>query len=394
MYPSSRPVYLDNNATTALDPTVLQTMMPWLTNNYGNAASNSHSFGWEAQRAVEQARMSIAHAINAASPSDIIFTSGATEANNLALNGLQLPPGRSHIITPMIEHRSVLACCVRLAAQGTPITYLRPQSDGIVSLNELNNALRPETGLVSVMAANNETGTLQKIEEIGALCRDRGILFHTDATQAFGKIALDVQRMNISLAAFSAHKIYGPKGVGALYVNTADERLRLSPQIVGGGQEHGLRSGTLNVPGIVGFGRAAEIAMINLPSELVRLSGLRNRLKQALFDTVPNISINGHPHECLPGVLNIAFSGVDASSLLLELPDIALSSASACSSKHQTPSHVLQAMGASVAQIQASVRISIGRFNNEKDIVWAGGRLIDAVSLLRSMAPIPQKEGK
>jgi cysteine desulfurase len=387
MYSASHPIYLDNNATTALDPQVLQAMMPWLTHKYGNAASTSHGFGWEARQAVEQARAVIASTLNAASPADIIFTSGATEAINLALTGLQFQPGKGHIITSLIEHKAVLDCCERLAARGMTVTYLQPQPDGIINPDALMQAIRPDTALVSIMAANNEIGTLQNITEIGALCHERGILFHTDTTQAFGKIALDLQRMHISLAAFSAHKIYGPKGVGALYINRADPRLQLSPLIVGGGHEWGLRSGTLNVPGIVGFGCAAKLALDYLPDELKRLRDLRNRLRCTLLDTIPGTQVNGHPDACLPGLLNVAFSGIDASSLLLELPDIALSSGSACTSARQAPSHVLQAIGASNAQIQGSVRIGIGRFNNEDEIVYVSQRLAQMVKTLRSMTP-------
>jgi len=384
-----RVIYLDNNATTPLDPDVLQAMMPYLTDAFGNAASSSHAFGWEASKAVERARAQLAAAINAASPADIIFTSGATESVNLAISGLFPPHGKiqGHVITSMIEHKAVLDSCARLTDGGTPVTYLAPQPDGVICPDALTGALRADTRLVSIMAANNETGTLQKIDAIGAICRDRGILFHTDATQAFGKIALDVQRSNISMAAFSAHKIYGPKGVGALYINSADPRLSLAPQMVGGGHERGLRSGTLNVPGIVGLGRAAELALQHLPAESARLQRLRDTLRRFLLENVPGVHLNGHPDECLPGVLNVSFAGVDAGSLLLELPDIALSSGSACTSAQHTLSHVLLAMGASSEQITSSVRIGLGRFNTPEDLSHLCQRLVEAVGLLRSMAP-------
>jgi len=389
MHSQPRPIYLDNNATTSLDPEVLQAMMPWLTHAYGNAASSSHAFGWEASKAVEQARALIATAINAASPTDIIFTSGATESINLALAGLQPLEGngKGHIITSMIEHKAVLDSCARLAGEGTSVTYLSPTHDSIVCPDVLSRAIRPDTRLVSIMAANNETGTLQRIAEIGAICREKGVLFHTDATQAFGKIPFDVRRMNISLASFSAHKIYGPMGIGTLYVNTIDPRLTLSPIIVGGGHERGLRSGTLNVPAIVGFGRAAELAMENLSAESARVCELRNMLRHYLLSTVPDIRINGHLTECLPGVLNVSFAGVDAGSLLLELPDVAMSSGSACTSAGQEPSHVLLAIGASDEEIRSSVRIGLGRFNNENEIRYVSHRLAEAVKMLRSMAP-------
>ncbi|MBJ7514986.1 MAG: cysteine desulfurase [Stenotrophomonas sp.] len=395
MHDEQRPIYLDNNATTALDPDVLQAMMPYLTRCHGNAASRSHAFGWEASHAVDTARAAIATAINAARPADIIFTSGATESVNLALAGLRALQGASggHVITSMIEHKAVLDSCSRLGENGVSVTCLRPRSDGIVSPQAVRAAIRDDTRLVSIMAANNETGTLQPLEEIGDLCRERAIPFHTDATQAFGKVAIDVRRMNISMASFSAHKIHGPKGVGALYVESAGPGLLLSPLIVGGGHERGLRSGTLNVPGIVGFGRAAELALQNLESESWRVRGLKDALRRYLVANVPGVEINGHLTACLPGTLNVSFANVDASSLLLELPDIALSSGSACTSAQQSPSHVLLALGASQARIQSSVRIGIGRFNTEEEVRHVGARLAEAVEMLRSMVPAATQPG-
>ncbi|MNO45195.1 Cysteine desulfurase [compost metagenome] len=389
MHSEKLPIYLDNNATTAIDPEVLQAMLPYLTSVYGNPASDSHAFGWTASNAVKNARAAIAATLNAAHARDVIFTSGATESINLAILGLFNPQGNhpEHIITSMTEHKAVLDACNKLADQGKSITYLRPGTDGIIPTQALRCAITDKTRLVSIMAANNETGTLQNISEIGRICAERQILFHTDATQALGKIDLDVQRMNISMASFSAHKIYGPKGVGALYINTADPRIALAPIIVGGGHERGLRSGTLNVPGIVGFARAAELATTHISSEPARLSELRDRLRTRLLSAVPAARVNGHPTECLPGVLSISFAGIDASSLLLELPDIALSSGSACTSAQQALSHVLLAMGATQQRIQSSVRIGIGRFNTRAEIDYAGDRLIQAVKLLRSMNP-------
>lgn len=389
MHSEQHPIYLDNNATTALDPAVLQAMMPYLTRCHGNAASRSHAFGWAASGAVEAARATIAQAINAACPADIIFTSGATESVNLALSGLRALQGASgsHAITSMIEHKAVLDSCARLGDSGVSVTCLRPQSDGIVSPQAVRAAMREDTRLVSIMSANNETGTLQQLEEIGALCRERAIPFHTDATQAFGKVAIDVRRMNISMASFSAHKIHGPKGIGALYVDSADPGLLLSPLIVGGGHERGLRSGTLNVPGIVGFGHAAELAMRTMATESARQRRLRDALRDYLVANVRGVDINGHLTACLPGTLNVSFAGVDAASLLLELPDIALSSGSACTSAQQSNSHVLLALGASEARIQSSVRVGIGRFNTEEEVTHVGQRLAEAVAALRAMVP-------
>ncbi|TDB55638.1 cysteine desulfurase family protein [Photorhabdus luminescens] len=389
MYNLTRPIYLDNNATTPLDPDVLQAMMPYFTCAYGNAASNNHVFGWKAMEAVDNARKVISTSINAASHSDIIFTSGSTESNNLAIAGLQYRGKKGHVITSTIEHKAVLDCCVRLESMGIEVTYLPPQSDGVVSPDSISRAIRDDTYLVSIMAANNEIGSIQKIEEIGAICKERDIPLHTDATQALGKIKFDVQRMNISLASFSAHKIYGPKGIGALYIDSRNNNITLAPLIVGGGHERGLRSGTLNVPGIVGFGRAVELSVKNLPDESMRLRYLRDLLRLYIIENVADVRINGHLTECLPGLLNVSFNGLDADSLLLELSEVALSSGSACTSANRTPSHVLKAIGLSDAQAQASVRFGLGRFNNEDEIRYVCLRLQKAVNKLRSMAPKP-----
>ncbi|OCQ54223.1 Cysteine desulfurase [Photorhabdus australis subsp. thailandensis] len=387
MYNLARPIYLDNNATTPLDPDVLQSMMPYFTHAYGNAASNNHVFGWKAMEAVDDARQAISTSINATSHADIIFTSGATESNNLAIMGLQHRGKGGHVITSTIEHKAVLDCCGRLESMGTEVTYLPPQSDGIVSPDSISRAIRGDTYLVSIMAANNEIGSIQKIEEIGAICKEHDIPLHTDATQALGKIEFDVQRMNISLASFSAHKIYGPKGIGALYINSRDKNMSLTPLIVGGGHERGLRSGTLNVPGIVGFGRAVELSVKNLTAESMRLRYLRDLLRLYIIENVADVRINGHLTECLPGLLNVSFNGIDADSLLLELSEVALSSGSACTSANRAPSHVLKAIGVSDALAQASVRFGLGRFNNEEEIRYVCLRLEKAVSKLRSMAP-------
>lgn len=388
MYNQESTIYMDNNATAALDPEVLHSMMPYMTHSYGNAASNSHAFGWEARDAVEKSRTVIATAINAESPDDIIFTSGATESINLSIIGLQDQLACGHVITSMIEHKAVLDSCASLESRGIKVTYLQPQSDGDIAPEALSQAIRPDTRLVTIMAANNEIGTLQKIDEIGEICKKHDIIFHTDATQALGKIEFDVQRMNISLASFSAHKIYGPKGVGVLYHNSQNRNIMISPMAVGGGHELGLRSGTLNVPGIVGLGRAVELAVANLATESSRLRDLRKILYLHIINKVPYSRINGHLTECLPGLLNVSFDGVDADSLLLELSKVALSSGSACNSAQRTPSHVLKAIGISDAQAQASVRFGLGRFNNENEIRYVCHHLEEAVKTLRSMVPL------
>lgn len=385
----TQPIYLDNNATTALAPDVLQVMMPYLTNAYGNAASHSHVFGWRASDAVDNARKIISTSINATDYRDIIFTSGATESINLAISGLKYRANKGHVITSMIEHKAVLDCCRRLESIGIDVTYLPPQSDGIISPDAILHAMRDDTYLVSIMAANNEIGSIQKIEEIGTICKAHNIPFHTDATQALGKIEFDVQRMNISFASFSAHKIYGPKGVGALYIDSRHQHNALTPLIVGGGHERGLRSGTLNVPGIVGFGHAVELSVKNRHTESIRLRHLRDFLRQYIVENVPDIKINSHTTECLPGLLHVSFGNVDADSLLLALSDIALSSGSACSSANRVPSHVLKAIGVSDVLAQGSVRFSLGRFNHKDEIRYVCLRLQEAVNKLRSMAPKP-----
>ncbi|NMP25346.1 cysteine desulfurase [Rahnella sp. SAP-1] len=387
MHKVIRPIYLDNIATTVLDPEVIAAMMPYFTDHYGNAASQSHSFGWEAMQAVDYARQTISESINAPHSRDMIFTSGATESINLAMIGLQGRSNKKHVITSMIEHKSVLDCCARLEANGIEVTYLPPDSDGVISPALVSSALKAETYLVSIMAANNEIGTIQKIEQIGRICNDHDIVFHTDATQALGKIELDMQRMNIGLASFSAHKIYGPKGVGALYLNSGNKNITLTPLVLGGGHERGMRSGTLNVPGIVGFGRAVEIAVKNMTVESQRLTYLKSLLREHMLENLSDIRINGHMTDCLPGLLNVSFNDVDADSLLLELADIALSSGSACTSAQRAPSHVLKAIGATNGQSQGSVRFGVGRFNSQDEIRYVCRRVVEAVKKLRSMTP-------
>lgn len=381
-----RPIYLDNHATTPTDPQVLEAMLPYFTEYFGNPSSINHLYGWEAEAAVKKARETIATAINA-TPTEIIFTSGATEANNLAIKGVAeayFTKGR-HIITVETEHRAVLDPCLYLEKLGFEITFLPVQKDGILDLNLLEEALRPDTILVSVMSANNEIGVLQPIQNIGKICHDHDILFHTDAAQALGKIPLDVQSMNIDLMSLTAHKIYGCKGIGALYVRRRDPRVKLASQIQGGGQERGLRSGTLYTPQIVGFGKAVELCLENMVKENERLQELRDKL-WSKFSNLQGIHLNGHPTQRLRGNLNISVEGVDGAALLLGLQTIvALSSGSACSSTSTAPSYVLRALGRSEKLAYASLRFGIGRFNTETEIDQVASAAIATIKALRSI---------
>ena len=378
------PIYLDNHATTPVDPRVLEEMLPYLSDRFGNAASSSHSFGWTANEAVQIARGRVAELIGA-SPEEIVFTSGATESDNLAIRGVaeELRGKGNHIVTALSEHKAVLDSCHRIEKSGCRVTYLPVAADGLVDVAAIGDAITDQTILVTIMAANNETGTLQPVAEIGQLCRERGIIFHTDAAQATGKIPLNVARQNIDLLSISGHKLYGPKGVGVLYVRKGVE---LVPQIDGGGHEHGLRSGTLNVPGIVGLGKACEIAAKHGPEESCRTAGLRNRLRDRLFESLDGLTINGSMEHRLPGNLNVSFAGVEGEDLLTALDDIALSSGAACTSAHTEPSYVLKAMGISDELAQASLRFGIGRFNTAAEIDYAAARVIEAVKQLRSLA--------
>ena len=382
------PIYLDNHATTPLDPRVLEAMMPFFTGRFGNAASNSHSFGWEAAAAVEKARRQIAASVGA-SPQEIVFTSGATESNNLALKGVAegCREKGDHIITAVTEHKAVLDSCKHLEKSGCRITYLPVGSNGLIDLDQLKNAFTDQTILVSIMAANNETGVLQPIEEIGRLCRDHGVLFHSDAVQALGKVPLDVNRAKVDLASLTAHKLYGPKGCGALYVRQSIAG-RLVPLIDGGGHENGLRSGTLNVPGIVGFGKTCEIAQQELPEESCRVAGLRNRLCDRLTAGLDHVTINGSLEHRLPGNLNMSFLEVDGETLLTGLNDVALSSGSACSSGKTHASYVLKALGLSDEAAGSAIRFGIGRFNTEAEIDYVAGRIIELVKNLREVSAL------
>nr|WP_199318700.1 IscS subfamily cysteine desulfurase [Leptolyngbya sp. FACHB-541] len=379
-----RPIYLDCHATTPVDPRVLEAMLPYFTENFGNPGSTTHLFGWAAEAAVKQSREILAEAI-AATPEEIIFTSGATEANNLAIKGVAeayFSQGR-HLITVQTEHSAVLDPCRYLQSLGFEVTFLPVQPNGLIDLKELEQAFRPDTILVSVMAANNEIGVLQPLAEIGALCRSRGVLFHTDAAQAIAKIPLDVETMQIDLMSLTAHKVYGPKGIGALYVRRRQPRVQLAAQLHGGGQERGMRSGTLYPPQIVGFAKAVELALAELETESQRQIQLRDRLWQRLSE-LPGIYLNGHSTQRLPGNLNISVAGVDGQALLLGLQStIAVSSGSACSAAKIEPSHVLSALGRSEELAFASIRFGIGKFNTEAEIDQAAEVAIATIQSLR-----------
>ena len=379
-----RPIYLDCNATTPIDERVLKTMLPYFTEHFGNPASITHQYGWEAEAAVKKAREILATGINT-TPEEIIFTSGATEANNLAIKGIAeayFNKGR-HIITIATEHNAVLDPCTYLQNLGFEVTYLPVNTDGIIDLTSLETALRKDTILVSIMAANNEIGVLQPLARIGEICKENSILFHTDAAQAIGKIPLDVQAMNIDLMSLTAHKIYGPKGIGAIYVRRRHPRVKLASQIHGGGHERGMRSGTLCTPQIVGFGKAVEVALAEMESETKQLTNLRQKLWEKL-QTLENIFLNGHPTERLSGNLNISVEGVDGQALLLGLQSVmAVSSGSACTSAKVAPSHVLQALGRSEKLAYASVRFGIGRFNTVEEIDMVSEQAITTIKSLR-----------
>ena len=379
-----RPIYLDCHATTPMDQRVLEVMLPYFTKYFGNPASINHSYGWEAEAAVKKAREIIAYAINA-TPEEIVFTSGATEANNLAIKGVAeayFSKGR-HLITVVTEHRAVLDPCKYLQSLGFEVTLLPVEKDGLLELNQLEKAIRPDTILVSVMAANNEIGVLQPLAEIGAICHNHEVLFHADAAQAIAKIPLDVEKMKIDLMSLTAHKIYGPKGIGALYVRRRHPRVQLASQIQGGGQERGRRSGTLATPQIVGFAKAVELGLAELERESQRQRELREKLWLEISQ-LPGIYLNGHPHQRLPGNLNISVEGVDGSALLLGLqPLVALSSGSACSSTSTTPSHVLTALGHADALAYASLRFGIGRFNTSEEIDKVAKLVTSTIASLR-----------
>jgi cysteine desulfurase len=383
------PIYMDNHATSQLDPRVLEAMLPYFTSKFGNAASRNHSFGWEAEQGVETAREQIAKLIGATAK-EIIFTSGATESNNLAIKGRG-----NHIITQVTEHKAVLDTCKRLEKYGYRVTYLPVKADGLIDLDDLKRAMDEKTILVSIMFANNEIGVVQPIAEIGKLCHERNVIFHTDGVQAVGKIPVDVNAMNIDVLSLTAHKIYGPKGVGALYVRRRNPRVQISAQLDGGGHERGMRSGTLNVPGIVGLGAACEIAREEMANEAARLSHLRDRLKTKLESALDYVHVNGSMEHRLPGNLNMSFVYVEGESLLMGINEIAVSSGSACTSATLEPSYVLKALGLGDDVAHSSIRFGLGRFNNEAEVDYVADKLIDIVQKLRELSPLYEmvKEG-
>jgi cysteine desulfurase len=382
------PVYMDNHATTAMDPRVLQEMLPYFVEKFGNAASRNHAFGWVAEEAAERARAQIAKLIGATAK-EIIFTSGATESDNLAIKGVAeiYRKKGNHIITAVTEHKAVLDTCKRLEAGGYRVTYLAVQKDGLIALEELKRAMDEQTILVTLMAANNEIGVLQPIAEIGKLCHERGVIFHSDAAQAVGKIPLDVNLQNLDLLSISGHKMHGPKGVGALYVRRKNPRVQLSPILDGGGHERGMRSGTLNVPGIVGLGKACAIASEEMPEEACKLAGLRNRLRDRIMSRLDETYLNGSMEHRLPGNLNLTFAHVEGESLLMGINDIAVSSGSACTSAILEPSYVLKALGADDDLAHSSIRFGLGRFNTEAEVDYVADRVVETVSRLRELSP-------
>ena len=384
------PIYMDNHATTPLDPRVLQAMLPYFTEDFGNAASRTHSFGWRAEAAVEDARDSIARLINAESGKEIVFTSGATESDNIAIKGVAeyYAEKGKHIVTSTIEHKAVLDSCKRLEKEGYQVTYVPAGKDGIVDPDAVANALTDKTILVSVMLANNEVGTIQPIAEIGQRTRARGVLFHVDAVQGLGKTPFDVRAMNVDLASLTAHKIYGPKGVGALYVRRSKPRVRLVAQMDGGGHERGNRSGTLNVPGIVGFAKACEILEREGPEEVKRIAALRDRLYARITSQIDHVLLNGDRERRLPGNLNISFAFVEGEGLMMAIKDVAVSSGSACTSASLEPSYVLRSMGLDEDLAHSSIRFGIGRFNTEEEIDYVADLVVNKVKKLREMSPL------
>ncbi len=384
------PIYMDNHATTPVDQRVLEAMLPYFSEKFGNAASRNHSFGWEAEEAVDRARGQIAQLIKAKSK-EIIFTSGATESDNLAIKGVVefYKEKGDHIVTCVTEHKAVLDSCRALERAGkATVTYLPVDKYGMVDPDAVRKAITDRTVLVTIMYANNEVGTIHPVAEIGRIARERGVVFHCDAVQAAGKIPVDVDRDHIDLLSISAHKIYGPKGVGALYVRSKGPRVRITPQMDGGGHERGMRSGTLNVTGIVGLGKACEVAASEMAEENRRLLDLRDKLQAGIFERLDEVSLNGHPTERLPGNLNVSFAYVEGESLLMGLHDIAVSSGSACTSATLEPSYVIRALGVSDELAHSSIRFGLGRFNTEAEVDFVTDRVTHEVKRLREMSPL------
>lgn len=389
------PIYLDNAATTRTDPRVVEAMLPFFTETFGNPGSRNHSFGWAAEEAVEHARQQVADLLGA-DRKEIIFTSGATESNNLAIKGAasmyaKAPAGQSgrgHIITALHEHKAVLDPCKRLQREGFEVTYLQPGKDGLITAKMVQEALREDTILVTIMWANNELGTINEIPEIGKLCHEKGVVFHTDATQWVGKMPTDVERDHVDLLSMSGHKIYGPKGVGALYVRRRRPRVRLTAIQEGGGQERGFRSGTLNVPGIVGLGKACELCAAEMDDERERLLALRRKLEKSITSRLDTVQVNGHAEKRLPHIANISFGFVEGESLMMATKEIAMSSGSACTSASLEPSYVLKALGIGDDLAHSSLRISMGRFTTEAQVDYAADKIVQAVNKLRVLSPL------
>jgi cysteine desulfurase len=384
------PIYMDNHATTPVDPRVLQAMLPYFSETFGNAASRNHSFGWAAEEAVDKARNQIASLINAKSK-EIIFTSGATESDNLAIKGIVefYKDKGNHIITCVTEHKAILDSCRTLERNGKAVvTYLPVDKYGMVDPDAVRAAITDKTVLITIMYANNEIGTIHPVAEIGRIAKEKGIVFHCDAVQAVGKIPVDVDRDGIDLLSMSAHKIYGPKGVGAIYVRSKGPRVRLTPQMDGGGHERGMRSGTLNVTGIVGLGKACEISQAEMAEENVRLLDLRNKLQAGIFERLDEVYVNGHPTERLPGNLNVSFAYVEGESLLMGISDIAVSSGSACTSATLEPSYVIRALGIDEELAHSSIRFGLGRFNTGDEVDFVTDRVTKEVKRLREMSPL------
>jgi cysteine desulfurase len=383
------PIYLDNHATTPVDPRVLDAMLPYFTEKFGNAASKSHAYGWEAEAAVDSAREQIAKLIGA-SAKEIVITSGATESDNLAIKGAaeSYRDKGNHIVTCVTEHKAVLDSCKVLQKHGFDVTYLPVRSDGLIDMERLKESLTDKTILISIMAANNEIGTINPVKEIGRLAKEKNILFHTDATQGVGKLPINVETMGIDLLSLTAHKMYGPKGVGALYVRSTKPRVKLTPSIDGGGHERGMRSGTLNVPGIVGLGKACEISQKEMSAEGERLIALRERLKDGIFAELDEVYINGHALERLPGNLNMSFADIEGESLLMGLKEIAVSTGSACTSASLEPSYVLKALGLTDELAYSAIRFGLGRFTSAAEIDFTIERVVEEVRRLREISPV------
>jgi cysteine desulfurase len=392
------PIYMDNAATTPCDPRVVETMLPYFTQQFGNAASRSHTFGWQAEEAVEYAREQVAKVIGAKSEKEVVFTSGATEADNLAIKGVAdfYKSKGDHIITCKTEHKAVLDTCKRLERSGYRVTYLEPAKDGRVSADDVRNAITDKTILVSLMLANNEIGSVHPIAEIGKVTREKGVLLHCDAVQGVGKIAFDVEAMNVDLASISAHKMYGPKGVGALYVRRSKPRVRIVAEMDGGGHERGMRSGTLNVPSIVGFGKACELATKEWQKDAAYTFGLRERLRKKLFAQLDEVYLNGSDDpDRLPGNLNVSFAFVEGEAMLMAIKEVAVSSGSACTSASLEPSYVLRALGVGEELAHSSIRFGIGKQNTEEEVDYVAELVVRQVERLREMSPLYEmhKEG-